>query len=299
MGTSCRTRASSAMAATPTTPTRTATSSTTGTRMGSRRTSRRQDPGPPQAPIGAAPDARGTVRSSCLARGMPPGPAIVGGHRVPCHSARWYPGGAGRRLARTPVARPLRRVAKARGWRVWVITKSACQIADTRSTNRSCRAWREAAIRSVRSIDAAIVIVGGHLRFLNDDGSIRRKGARLWREGMSRTLRRLDRVARTVVLLGDTPRFGDPVGCLRRHRRDHLGLLPAPPRGRVRGPGRRRAASGRGRRGALPPDRSPHVPVRPVPARHRAHARRVRPGPSDRPFRHLAVAGAPRLLPER
>jgi hypothetical protein len=115
---------------------------------------------------------------------------------------------------------PLQRVARSRGWRVWVITKSACQIADTPTTNRSCRAWREAAIRRVRSLDADIVIVGGHLRFINDDGSVRRKGARQWREGMSRTLRRLDRVAGTVVLLGDTPRFGDPVGCLKRHRGD-------------------------------------------------------------------------------
>jgi hypothetical protein len=38
---------------------------------------------------------------------------------------------------------------------------------------------------------------------------------------MSRTLRRLDRSAGSVVLLGDTSSFGtDPVGCLRRHRAD-------------------------------------------------------------------------------
>jgi hypothetical protein len=113
---------------------------------------------------------------------------------------------------------PLERLAKARGWRVWVITKSACQVADAPTANRTCRAWREAAIRRVRAIHPAIVIVGGLMRFVNDDASIDKAGARRWREGMSRTLRRLDRAARTVVLLGDTPRFGDPVGCLRRHR---------------------------------------------------------------------------------
>src|SRR5690606_20605513 len=37
----------------------------------------------------------------------------------------------------------------------------------------------------------------------------------------SRTLRRLDKRAGRVVLLGDTSSFGpDPVGCLRRHRAD-------------------------------------------------------------------------------
>jgi hypothetical protein len=114
---------------------------------------------------------------------------------------------------------PLQQVARARGWRVWVITKSACQVAAVRSSTRSCRAWREAAIRRVRSIDADIVIVGGHLRFMSD-GKVLKREARLWREGMTRTLRRLDRVAGRVVLLGDSPRFGDPVGCLRRHRGD-------------------------------------------------------------------------------
>jgi hypothetical protein len=115
---------------------------------------------------------------------------------------------------------PLVRVARSRGWRLWVITKSACQIADTPTTNRSCRVWRDAAIRKVRSLDADIVIVGGLLRFINDDGSIRTTSARQWRKGMGRTLRRLDRVAGRVVLLGDTPRFRDPVGCLKRHRRN-------------------------------------------------------------------------------
>ncbi|MET0773090.1 MAG: SGNH hydrolase domain-containing protein [Candidatus Limnocylindrales bacterium] len=115
---------------------------------------------------------------------------------------------------------PLERLARARGWRAWVITKSSCQLADVPATSRSCRAWRSAAIRKVRSIGADIVIVGEHLRFVRDDGSIRQQGARQYREGMSRTLRRLDRAAGTVVLLGDTPRFGDPVGCLQRHRGD-------------------------------------------------------------------------------
>lgn len=115
---------------------------------------------------------------------------------------------------------PLAKVAKARGWRVWVVTKSACQIADVATPNRTCRAWREAAIRKVGALDADIVIVGGHLRFVNDDGSIMQRRARQWREGMSRSLRRLDRVAGAVVLLGDTPRFGDVVRCLKRHPRD-------------------------------------------------------------------------------
>jgi hypothetical protein len=116
---------------------------------------------------------------------------------------------------------PLERIARARGWRVWSMTKSACTMADIPSSQATCRPWREAAIRRVASIRPAIVIVTSHLRWVRDDGSIDTAQARRWREGMSRTLRRLDKRAGTVILLSDTPSYGpDPVACLRRHRDD-------------------------------------------------------------------------------
>jgi hypothetical protein len=116
---------------------------------------------------------------------------------------------------------PLERVARSRGWRVSIMTKSACPIADIASTQASCAPWRDAAIRKVASIHPAVVVVSSHVRIQREDGSLDTSLARTWREGMSRTLRRLDRVAGTVVLLGDTSRFGDdPVRCLRRHRDD-------------------------------------------------------------------------------
>jgi hypothetical protein len=116
---------------------------------------------------------------------------------------------------------PLERVARARGWRVWFMTKSACPIADIPWDQPSCAGWRAAAIRKVAAIKPALVIVSSHVQIQRDDGSLDPARARQWREGMSRTLRRLDKRAGTVVLLGDTSRFGDdPVACLRRHRDD-------------------------------------------------------------------------------
>jgi hypothetical protein len=116
---------------------------------------------------------------------------------------------------------PLERVARARGWRVWFMTKSACPIADIPSSQSSCRRWRDAATQRVAAIRPSVVVVTSHVRFVRDDGSIDAAQARRWREGMSRTLRRLDAAAGTVVLLGDTSAFGDdPVRCLARHRAD-------------------------------------------------------------------------------
>lgn len=117
--------------------------------------------------------------------------------------------------------RPLERVAKARGWRVWSITKSACPVADIPTTQATCPVWRAAAIRRIAAIRPSIVIVTERVRLVADDGTIDPAEAARWRTGMTRTLRRLDRVAGRVFLLGDTSEFGkDPVACLRRHRAD-------------------------------------------------------------------------------
>lgn len=116
---------------------------------------------------------------------------------------------------------PLERIAKARGWRVWSMTKSACPMADIPSGQASCRAWRDAALRKVASLRPRLVIVTSHIRWVRDDGTIDMPQARRWRDGMSRTLRRLDTRAGRVVLLGDTSSFGeDPVACLGRWRAD-------------------------------------------------------------------------------
>lgn len=116
---------------------------------------------------------------------------------------------------------PLERLARSRGWRVSFITKSACPIADIRASMSSCPVWRAAAIRRVRAIRPSIIVVSQHVRLVADDGTIDPGEARRWQAGMARSLRRLDRAGGTVVLLGDTSRFGsDPVACLRRHPDD-------------------------------------------------------------------------------
>jgi hypothetical protein len=116
---------------------------------------------------------------------------------------------------------PLERLAKARGWRVWSITKSACPVADIPTNQPACSAWRAAAIRRIAAIRPSIVITSEHVRLVADDGTIDPAEAGRWQAGMTRTLRRLDRAGGRVFLLGDTSEFGkDPVGCLKRHRSD-------------------------------------------------------------------------------
>ncbi|MET0772138.1 MAG: SGNH hydrolase domain-containing protein [Candidatus Limnocylindrales bacterium] len=117
----------------------------------------------------------------------------------------------------------LDRVARARDWRLLFITKSACPVADIelRYGYKSCPGWREAAFARIRSLAPALVIVSqlDGYRIARADGQA--DNTRLFRKGLVRSLRRLDRMVARVIVLGDVSRFGeDPVGCLRRHRAD-------------------------------------------------------------------------------
>ena len=117
--------------------------------------------------------------------------------------------------------RGLERVARSRDWRLLFITKSACAVADIQTRYKSCQGWREAAFDRIRSLAPALVIVSqlSSYRIASADGQA--DNTRLWRKGLVRSLRRLDRMVDEVILLGDISRFGaDPVGCLRRHRAD-------------------------------------------------------------------------------
>jgi hypothetical protein len=115
----------------------------------------------------------------------------------------------------------LEQVARARGWRLTFMTKSACPIADVPNKRPSCARWREAALRRIASMRPRMVIVSTLGQYPVPGARNAADSRRKWRGGLIRTLRRLDRIAGRVVLLGDTPFFGsDPVGCLRRHRGD-------------------------------------------------------------------------------
>jgi hypothetical protein len=117
--------------------------------------------------------------------------------------------------------RAFERVAKARGWRVSMMTKSGCPPAQF-PRNRSCAAWRESAIERIKAIHPWLVVVSEYNAYPEIyGGGDPELAAAQWTDGLARTLRRIDRVARRVVLLGDISLFGtDPVGCLKRHRSD-------------------------------------------------------------------------------
>ena len=294
MATTCRTRASSAMAATPTTPTRTATSSTTGTRTGmatdradGRTQDRRKLPSGLR-PTLAAPFDRPASHAACHQDQRSP---VVLACRVTRRGGtRVVPP---RRLTRTPVARSPGAARQGPGLACLghhqvglpdrghthhqpQLSRLARGRHPTRPVDRPRhrhRGWPPP-VPERRWLDQAeggAAVARGHEP---DPAPARPCRAHGGAAGRYAPLRSIRWAACGAIVATSRPAPGAV-------------MWPCP------GPGRRRAASRRGRRSALPPDRSPHVPVRPVPGRHRAHARRVRPGPSDRPFRHLAVAGAP------
>jgi hypothetical protein len=115
------------------------------------------------------------------------------------------------------------RVARSRNWDLLFITKSACPVADVPLAHgyRSCPIWRDAALAEIGSLRPGLVIVTQLDGYRVAGARAGADNARLWRQGLTRSLRQLDRVARDVILLGDISRFGsDPVGCLQRHRSD-------------------------------------------------------------------------------
>jgi hypothetical protein len=119
--------------------------------------------------------------------------------------------------------RAFERVAVARGWRVWMITKSGCPPAEF-PRNESCGIWRESAIRRIRAIHPWLIVVSEYNAYPEVYGSGSgdlEQDAVLWTDGLTRTLRRLDRLAPRIVLLGDISLFGtSPIGCLKQNRSD-------------------------------------------------------------------------------
>jgi hypothetical protein len=128
------------------------------------------------------------------------------------HALAWFPA--------------VERVANTAGWRLVVLTKSACQSVDVPQfygqLNRvydECAAWRVHAFRRIERERPDVVLVTNHRLFapVGADGA-RLTGAaafEAWRSGMARTLGRLRDVADDVVVVADTPRSRvDPPECL-------------------------------------------------------------------------------------
>ena len=115
---------------------------------------------------------------------------------------------------------PLERVADARGWRLWFITKSGCAIARIASPAPDCAAWRESAIKAIAAIHPDMVIASSLDAYRATNATSDADAARLWRHGLTSTLESLDRHAGRVILLGDTSRWIDPPTCLAAHLND-------------------------------------------------------------------------------
>jgi SGNH domain (fused to AT3 domains) len=118
--------------------------------------------------------------------------------------------------------------AKARGWDIVVLTKTACpatrvrvRVRDYPGTYRSCRRWRDTSSAWISAHPPDLVFISDSRRYavLTANGGTARDGVRerLWGRGLSRTLARLPAAARALVL-ADTPRnaYDVPV-CLAAH----------------------------------------------------------------------------------
>lgn len=131
------------------------------------------------------------------------------------HALSWFPAAV--------------KVADRRGWRLQVLTMSACSPADIPSWNANygrvsteCATWRQRALELIEAERPAIVLVAGTRGFATVDasGRILTGDARTsaWEAGMNRTLDRLVTSAPTVILIADVPLAAqDPPTCLAAH----------------------------------------------------------------------------------
>ena len=128
------------------------------------------------------------------------------------HALSWFPA--------------VEEVAMREGWRLRVLTMSACSPADIPNWNSNyhrvstaCSAWRKHAMSEIAADSPAIVLVAGTRGFatVGASGTILKGAARTraWQAGMDRTLERLVPLAARVIYIGDSPlATQDPPRCL-------------------------------------------------------------------------------------
>jgi peptidoglycan/LPS O-acetylase OafA/YrhL len=110
----------------------------------------------------------------------------------------------------------LQQIATQAGWRLVVMTKSACPVVDQDffyerigRTFRECTEWRNAALAEIRRLRPAMVITSNseNYPFASEE----------WRAGISRSLAALAASTPRLIVLRDTPRPGfDALNCLAR-----------------------------------------------------------------------------------
>ena len=115
---------------------------------------------------------------------------------------------------------PLQRIADARGWRLYLVTKSSCPVAQVAGVAPDCVRWRKLAFAMIAKIHPAMIIASNYDSYVSSKASGTADNARRWRRGLATGLRSLKRPGVKVVLLGDTSRWHRPQDCIRRHRDD-------------------------------------------------------------------------------
>jgi hypothetical protein len=125
----------------------------------------------------------------------------------------------------------LERVARSRGWRLVVLTKSGCPPAEVRirrwghaRTYDECTRWQDHALQRIERERARLVVTSNSSHYLVLEHGRPLHGKRRWQvfgAGYARTLRRLRAEGSAVVAIRDGPRppFDVP-SCVARHLRD-------------------------------------------------------------------------------
>ena len=127
------------------------------------------------------------------------------------HGAMWLPA--------------MERIAADKGWRIHLLTKSACTPANLSvmlkgKPYRKCDAWRKSAFKVIKRLKPDMVIVASTSEYdlVGLPYSTTQRYFDTWRAGVADTLRRVGKSAGQVVLLNDVPKHTqDPVECLLQH----------------------------------------------------------------------------------
>ena len=129
---------------------------------------------------------------------------------------------------------PFKRAAEQQGWELITLIKGACiPLLGLGNANqyrfdrgRSCRAWKNAALRWLNGRneppDLIVLAFSDSYQLANGGGRTlpRAQWPSLWAAGLERTLARLPKASRALIL-GDVPRNRDnPLKCLRRDPSD-------------------------------------------------------------------------------
>jgi len=115
---------------------------------------------------------------------------------------------------------PLQHIAATRGWRLYLVTKSSCPVAQIPGLAPDCVRWRKLAFEMIAKIHPAMIIASNYDSYVSSSATNATDNAHRWRHGLTVGLHSLKRPGIKVVLLGDTSRWHRPQDCIRRHMAD-------------------------------------------------------------------------------